>query len=126
MQKTSIKSLFTREAANRGAKLSLKLPDGTPIPETITIFGQDSDIFATERAKRSRESARILSLPKEDQPAATFEADTELLASLVGGWDFAEPFTPEAVKELLRESPGIREEINRAIADRSLFFVKKP
>jgi hypothetical protein len=124
--KTSIVNLFTRETENAGIDFELTFPDGSKVPEKIRIVSSSSDRFVAGRALRSQESARILSLPKDKQAPANYEADTALMASCVIGWEFAEECSPGNVRKLLTEAPWVREQVDRAIADKRLFFVRKP
>lgn len=123
--KPSIQSLFTRPQANEGIKLELKLPDGKPAGTTLTVLGTDSDVFRRERVARSRENARILTLPEGARDVAHRDADVRLLATLVTAWDFEEECTPDNVARLLTEAPYIREQIDEAAANRALFLSPK-
>lgn len=119
--KPSITNLFTRPRANEGIELPVTTPDGQPVGANITIRGTDSDAFRIARAERSRESARILSLPENERALATREADIVLLSSLVLDWTFEEPCTPETVVNALRDAPALYDMIDSSAANRALF-----
>ena len=123
--KPSIENLFTRPQANAGIQMDVKLPDGKPSGATITILGTDSDSFRKARTERSRASAEILTLPEQEQAAATVEADTRLLCSLVVGWSFKEDCTPENIYALLLQAPHVRDQIDITAGNRALFLSPK-
>jgi hypothetical protein len=123
--KQSITDFFTRPLANKGIKLKLRGPDGKETEAELTVLGTDSDAFRKARVVRSRDSAEILTLPEEEQPAATVEADVRLLASLVTSWSFKEACNKENVVKLLLEAPHVRDQIDATAANRALFLSPK-
>lgn len=120
--KPNIKNFFTLPKANAGVILDLPGPDGNPTGITLTVLGTDGDVFRRARVVRSRANVDIIALPEEEQPAAATEADIALLSELIIGWTFEEEFTPENVRELLRQAPGIRALVDTTAGERTLFF----
>lgn len=127
-----MKQFFTREQANEGIKLPLSLPDGTPTDYWIKIRGADSDEFRRAERDSIRKIVEIRNSSKGDTEAlekAHEEQETELVAALVIDWNMDEDGVPqectkENVIEFLTNAPLIRDQINRAAANRRLFFVK--
>lgn len=117
------KSLFfTREAANAGIRIPLFRPDGTPTEHWLQIRGVDSDAWhAAQAASRQRLMAVSADPTKIDKLDPEEERIT-LLTSLVMGWSFPDPVTPEAVRAFLKEAPQIATEIDRIASNRRSFF----
>ena len=118
-----IADFATRGPANKGIKLPLVSPGGGATDYWIEILGIDSDQF------REAEHNLLASLAKDiDETAGFAELESkkaELLSSLITGWNLKEKFTKENVEKLLIEAPQIAEAINKAAADRALFFERK-
>ena len=119
--KPSITSLFTLEASNVGVTRPVKDPNGTVVCN-ITFLGVDSDVFRKARVVRNRKIAELKDLREEDRLEALEQLDRELIASIVTGWDFAEPCTKENVLELFKQAPDVFEQVNVEANKRSLFF----
>lgn len=120
----TMEAFFTRSRANEGAVLELTLPDGTPTPHSLVIYGIDSDNYRQASAASQR---RLMELAKSEnvkELSRNFleEETLTLVASLVKSWTFAEPCTLENVKKFLVEAPQIRNEIDKLATRRSLFF----
>jgi hypothetical protein len=119
-----ISAVFTRPRANSGVPVEVKAPDGRTVLGTITVRGADSDAFQAALWEKSRENARILSLPAAEQPAARREAELKLIASLIVGWSFSTPFTEENVLELLRNAPAVYNLVDETAGKRELYWDK--
>lgn len=119
--KPSITSLFTLEASNVGVTRPVKDPNGNTVCN-ITFLGVDSDVFRKARVVRNRKIAELKDLREEDRLEALEQLDRELIASIVTGWDFAEPCTKENVLELFKQAPDVFEQVNVEANKRSLFF----
>lgn len=130
---------FTREKANAGIKLELKLPDGTPTECWIKVRGVDSDAYKKAAAEMRLRALALMGSDNEEDKAKLQDMakgelhKSELLemhASLVADWyildedDKPIPFTPENVRTFLREAPQIAEQINEVSTRRKLFFGK--
>lgn len=114
---------YTVPKANAGVKMPLTLEDGTDSGHWLLVRGTDSDAFRKARFEAARLVRDIPEGAPEDERAKVMdEAILTNLVSLVAGWSFSEPATPEAVREFLSNAPQIANAIDRAAADRSRFF----
>lgn len=104
----SIKQLYTRSDNNKVERI--KIGSG----EWIEYLGTDSDAF--REAKREMQK-KIIS---GELDAADSEAF--LLSSLITDWSFDEECNDENKRELLRESPGLAESLDRAASQRANFI----
>lgn len=113
----------TRGPANAGVKFPLQNAAGLLTEHWLLIRGVDSDEFrAADRIAR-RENVRVAAM---DDVAARDKAFDEirrkLIASLVAGWSFSKPCTPENIVEFLREAPQLEASIDTVATKRALFF----
>lgn len=109
-------------------QVNITLPNGEPTDISIEVAGQDSDEFRkAEVAKRNR---RLKAAQKGKKITAEQldEEGLDLLVNCTVSWqnvfwgkDEME-CTPENVRKLYTEHPFIREQIDEAIADRTLFM----
>lgn len=120
-----IEAFFTRERAHEGVSLPLPGPDGLPSGYHVTIRSTDCDLFRQAQVKRTRENARIFTLPENEQDEARKEADYQLLSVLVAGWDLATDCTPENVILLMRNAAYFEEFVNSKATDRRAIFGKQ-
>jgi hypothetical protein len=128
-----MEEFFTREKANDGIRFPLTHPDGTATEHWLQIRGVDSDEFhKAERQERRnflpiRVEADMLHGQKEKEDFildAQDKMERNLIASLVSGWSFDTPPTPENVVNFLQEAPQIAQAINSVSAERFRFFGK--
>jgi hypothetical protein len=122
-------------AANEGAVLELRNPDGSAMlngeqPVTIRLLGTDSDAYTqasnalTDRAMRNR-GRQVLTA------AGLLTDQINLLAKVTVGWWGLEkdgepfPFTEDNAKALYRVA-FIREQVEAFIADRGNFSKASP
>ncbi|UZT28687.1 hypothetical protein pD_gene0080 [Vibrio phage 033B] len=125
---------FTRQNAEKGIKLPLLLPDGTPTAEYVVIRGVDSDIFRTKETQTMRSTAEALATLEAEakEKKKEVDADTrskvldeielELIAVLVKDWSFDVECTIDNVMDFLREAPQVRSSINAKAGARKDFF----
>lgn len=127
-------SFNTKISANKGVELDIPNPvTGEPTGFVITILGKDSDQYRkieAEQRERAIRAANTTGTFRMSTEAIEANA-TELIVSCVKGWtglvgEDDEPinFSPDALRSLLKESPYVREVLDRNIADRSLFAVR--
>ena len=115
---------FTRPHANKGAKMFLKDPvTGQPTEDFLHVLGLESDAFKEALTAKHKENARILALPEAEQADALAEAELQLFASLVTGWSF-DNFSVDGVKELLREAPQVKKDVDTFAGDRANFITR--
>lgn len=115
--------------SNKGVKLELTLPDGTPTEEYLVVGGQDSTKFRGQQAKANRERVKAVRQYKDDPvKMAEFDARLEcrLVASLVVGWSFEEECNETNVMKFLSDAPQIQMQIDQFAGDRANFFEKPP
>ncbi|WGK61479.1 hypothetical protein QAO71_15750 [Halopseudomonas sp. SMJS2] len=118
---------YTVPKANAGIKLPLLKEDGSESGQWLLVRGTDSDAFR----KSSFESSQAVSKLPEDmgdweRSRAIDEVILNDLVSLVAGWSFKDPCTPESVRLLLKNAPQIAVAIDQIAADRSKFYGGKP
>lgn len=109
--------------ANKGRKLPLLLPDGSPSEHWLSVGHIYADAFRRESEKVQREFAD--SDFKDDAVAAEkFVQDNRprVLATLVYGWSFEQECTPENVEAFLRSAPQIADKVNEYCGSNAYFF----
>lgn len=120
---------FTRSGANKGAKLTLNGPDGKPTDVVFDVYGVDSDVF---RRASSQSQIELLQWLEQhgDTPVARAsdaffqfaeERKLKLRASLVFGWTFDEPCTPESVCAFFKEAPDAAQQVDVFASKRDKF-----
>lgn len=116
----TIELFDTLTPATDGVVLPLLLPDGSPSDHWLRIRGRDAEPF--RRAEYEAQRA----IQKLGERGATFDAieaaRLDMLVTLVIGWSLDEDCTPDNVRRLLRVAPQIGDALDRAAADRALFF----
>lgn len=127
-------SFNTKISANNGVDIDIPNPvTGEPTGFVITILGKDSDRYRKTEAEQRERAIRAANTTGTFRmsPEAIEANATELIVACVKGWtglvDEEEkeiPFTVDTLKNLLKESPYVREVLDRNIADRSLFAVR--
>ncbi|AIM40550.1 hypothetical protein [Vibrio phage VpKK5] len=125
---------FTRQNAEKGIKVPLLLPDGTPTAEFVVIRGVDSDIFRTRETQTMRKTAEALAeleaeakekkrkVDPDTKSKVMDEIELELISVLVKDWSFPMECTLENVMDFLREAPQVRNLINTKAGARKDFF----
>lgn len=114
------------EAQEEGIDVALRLPNGDPIGATIRVAGPDSK---RQRAARQRIiSDRMKSRSRQSSvDELEAEAMTVTVASVIS-WEGIEEngasleCTRENVKHVFATYPFIREQVEAAIGDRSVFM----
>jgi len=123
----------TRGRANKGFRLNLLSAEGQDTDHYLDIIGLDSDAFiAAKKAQSSRITELAAIESKEEKEDLSIEYFCEFLASVVTGWSFDDPeitaaaslteFNPENVARFFREAPQIRDQVEKIVSRRSLFF----
>ena len=89
------------------AKLSINVNPTFPATVTIPVAGGDPvDIGFVFKHRTKTQVGEFTTSRKE-------KTDVESVLEMVEGWDFAEPFTPEAVEIMLENYYGAAEAIYR-------------
>lgn len=129
---SSIKSLYTREAANTGITIKVVGPDGKETGDTIKVRGADSDVFQRAMRKGRREMLAFLE-SKGDKVRGTDayqefvdKQKLELQATLVMEWSFEEPCTAENVIALFTNAPDVAAQVDEAAGKRDRFASTLP
>ena len=116
---------------NKGAEFQLIHPNGDTIPAHITVAGIDSDIYISARRKITDASLKRISKGKHVKKTSSQidEENIDLLVKCTIGWrgfvgdDESEyKCTAENARKLYMENPWISEQVDEAIADRTLFI----
>lgn len=126
-------SLDTAEAANQGAVLELRGPDGSPIlqddksPVTITLLGDDSDILTKVNNRHANQYLRGGPGGSTITAEMTRANEINKFAAATVGWSGIEvdgevlKHTDENAKALYRRFGWIRDQVRVFIADRANF-----
>lgn len=124
---TSMEDFFTREKANKGKKVELVKPDGTPSEHWLVVRGIDSDVFRETQIRLSREAIEELSENSDQdiEQSITKDKRLELLASLVADWSFDKTCNTQNVISFLKEAPQIEHQIDATVTRRAFFFANK-
>lgn len=124
-------AIDTVKDANQGADVELYHPtNGQDLGITVSVLGKDSDKFRQVQAAQGRK--RTAKLQKTGfragmSPAEIEQEGIELLASCTTGWKGMVmngqevPFSHENAVAIYTKYPWIKEQVDTAIADRSLF-----
>lgn len=123
-----LSSIDTVKDANAGAEIQLYHPtQGTDLGIFIRVVGKDSDLF--KKVQREQNQKRVAKLQRTsfrgqiDQDAEA----VQLLAGCTQGWSGMilsskeVPFSQENAIAIYTKYPWIREQVDIAIGDRSLF-----
>jgi len=117
-----MEQFYTRDASNEGIKLPLAAASGDKTDHYLNIRGFDSDAFRDSEAEARR---TIINAGADGAADAAKEGRLDMIASLVIGWSFKTECNPDNVKEFLKKSPQIADEVERIAGDRALFFALK-
>lgn len=133
---TDIAELHTAEAANDGAEMQVRGPDGKPRDCYIMLAGIDAPEWRTRQRTRQRaaiERAIAAASGADMQPAPTADdVDLDDLVAAVRSWrgfttDGADyECTPDNVRALFTNAPYIRDQADAFIARRSNYIKKPP
>lgn len=126
MNSSTAKVLFgTKQLSNQGVKMQLVDPaTNKKTAHWFTVLGTDAQVFRSVRLKGQREIASK-DWTKEAEGAREKALDDHRMAmtlSLVTGWSFEEPFSTEALRDLLDESPALVEQIDTFASERANFM----
>lgn len=109
----NLKDFYFQDKAMVGDKMEILLPDGSPSGEWLNVVSPDADVAVKAgRAFLFAYQAKISELEevKEDKTKyalllndACEDLNRQLALEIVNGWSFDEPFTKEAMAELLRQ-----------------------
>ncbi len=112
-------------------KFQLKTPDGKDSNYHLLVLGTESTPWRQNRRNSLLEKLSQ-SLDKGDAPKSIEVSEIDhdhktvkLLSSIVVGWNFDQPFTTEAVEELLYLSHYICDDLDTFVSIRENFLKKK-
>lgn len=122
----------TKTRANEGIDFELsdlRTTKGSGV--FFRILGSDGDTFQRLATERTRAVAKRLEESGADQLSREEldELTADMLASLTIGWRNLDvkgeslPFTLENARMIYKKYPAIRDQINRAVADRGNFLL---
>ena len=120
----SLSDFFALAAIEKGKKLPLTLPDGTPTEHYLIVVSSDAPaarrrLLELSREGRDRDEAK---LSLDEIYEITSAGTLKYRSALVIGWSFDVPFSTEAVTELLAQNPGLSQEVEALASNRSRFF----
>lgn len=123
--KLKLSDFFTLDKAEAGAIVPLETPDGEPTGEWLKVVSRESERFRVASAMATRNALDISKIADpEDRIRAVEEQTSIVCAKCVIDWSFDVECSFEYVVELVRNAPYIKNAIDKAISDRSLFFAK--
>lgn len=114
-----LKDFYFEDKAQTGARMPILLPDGTDSGEWLNIVGPEADaavkagrafLFAYRAKVAELEPLQKKCKKQEDFTEynvllndACTELNRQLAAEIVNGWSFDEPFSKEALENLLKQ-----------------------
>lgn len=117
-----------RKAAEEGAWLTLREPDGTDAPIRLHLMGHDCDAYTDKFREIQRRNARELERARKFKLATPEQQEADQLDLAVAatkGWDNGgKPFSGQAVRQLYVDRPDYREQADAFVNDRANFFKK--
>lgn len=109
-----------RSVVEDGIKLDLNLPDGSPSGHWLKVRNYRC---APYRQVLAEITARVAEKGPPD--AAQKHADRlALLVALTADWSFETKLTPESARDFFDRAMLVRDQVDRAVVDDSLFFGK--
>jgi hypothetical protein len=127
-----VTDFYTVPKSESGVKVPLLKPDGSDSGEYLLVIGPDSKRFAKAASELNRSLADLNAASKPDETGAEPDIATreamagdimlDYVEKLVIGWSFEDEFTAEALREFLKNSPSITQQIPNVATDRSRFF----
>lgn len=117
----------TVAVANKGRKLPLLLPDGSPSEHYLIVGHVYADAFRAKSEQIEREFAEA-KFGDDAMAAKKFMDDNRpvLLASLIYGWSFEKECTPENVAAFLKTAPQIMAKVDEYAGSTAFFFGNEP
>lgn len=119
----------SRKGAEEGFELQLTDPKtGTPTPEYITVLGVDSDAYQSAVYEQQRRQIKAMAKSRKVMltPEEIKANEDELRIACTKAWRGDKlgkvAFTPAAATALYASYPEIKEQVDRAIADRANFL----
>lgn len=123
--KFKLADFFTLDKAEAGAVVPLETPDGNPTGEWLKVVSRESERFRVASAMATRNALDISKISDPEERIKAVEEQTSIVcAKCVIGWSFDVECSFDNVIELVRNAPYIKDVIDKAISDRSLFFAK--
>lgn len=114
---------YTKPSADRGVKMALLKADGSDSGHWLMVRGTESDAFRKARFEGARTMRDIPAESDDWDRAQKRDAVVmDSLVSLVAGWSFDEPCTPDSVREFLTNSPHVADMVDQAAVEKSRFF----
>ncbi len=125
---TGAAAFFTREVANEGTRVYLRLPTGELTDQWIDVRGVHSDAFRTADTAFQRRMLNLLVQGKseDERQRALAEEKRKVIATLVVRWSFPEEATLDNVLRVLREAPQLADLIDETAGNHTLFFGNRP
>ncbi len=130
-ERIDLSALDTRKGAQEGVELTLKHPStGAPLAGwTLRVRGYDSEAYQRTSDEQQRRRLDRIAMGKRPTVEELNAEATELSATLIAGWPDkfdldGKPFaySESAAQALIVRFPWIREQVEKAAADRGNFL----
>lgn len=114
---------YTVPKSESGVRMPIPLPTGADSGEWLLVVGPDSLAFGKAAAELNKAMAEAKSI-EDEKEREKFAEDTwnRYVASLILGWSFSEPFTPDAVLEFVANAPRVAQLVQNTATDPARFF----
>ena len=100
----NLKDFYFQDKAMVGDKMEILLPDGSPSGEWLNVVSPDADVAVKAgRAFLFAYQAKISELEEVKEDKTKYALLLNDAFEIVNGWSFDEPFSREAMAELLRQ-----------------------
>jgi NAD(P)-dependent dehydrogenase (short-subunit alcohol dehydrogenase family) len=116
---------FEMSTAETGIEINLVHPKHGKTDMTLKVVSAMSKIFQIRLAKINREfMQKTLAVKDNPEKFAEFQYEKNIAtaAALVIDWNFEKAFSENAIKDLLRKTPFLAEQIDTAAGEDSNFF----
>ena len=100
----NLKDFYFQDKAMVGDKMEILLPDGSPSGEWLNVVSPDADVAVKAGlAFLFAYQAKISELEEVKEDKTKYALLLNDAFEIVNGWSFDEPFSREAMAELLRQ-----------------------
>jgi hypothetical protein len=119
-------ALYTRAHLEAGIKVPIFTPTGEATNGWLHICGLESTAYRKRQTEIRRRCGDLSDDKIEGVEDKREERDLDFACAFVLGWNLPIDFTPEALRDLLYNCPGLRERVVSYGVQPSLFFGETP
>lgn len=124
-KKFKLSDFYTAPVAEKGRKVPLALPNGSPTEFYLVVMGGDAPAARKALTDAVREIRGIPEeLSEEERAAARAKAVLDQRCSLIIGGALPGGFSKDAARKLLANNPGLAADVERISADPALFYAR--